>query len=1002
MDKKTVRERLQRMESIEDPKIKLTKEEVESFFEKLQKNLTLDGKTRVFTDGQELSSKHMKEPADPEAITKDCLIEPLISKLKLEKLPEKHFKGLKNDLRKVDYCLKNQKGVCFLMEAKSLNHDLYDKSPDGAVNQIKGLFRLVEVKEKYKFGVATDGKTYVFIDSQAIVAFQLDVKTDFDEIFELLIGKEEVSSEKIEEEISKKFYDWYNALLHGGSYKDHENKSRKISEKDCLVENIWSVTNKDSREEISQTILDRLIFIKFLQSKGVVENKVLDYLSHLDESVLNDKLKQLFFSVLNTREKERSDVDSNFKKVPYLNGSLFVRTKSELENPDYKIRSFILKEVIKFLDSFRFIHHETAKTETLLDPQVLGYIFEKAMTAEDRKGTGAYYTPRDITRYISENTIYPSLVGRVNKMLKEKGYKEGEMLKNIKEIYNLRESNLIEIFEKILPSFSVCDNACGSGAFLLAGADALFEIYKRINSELRMNNTEITIKKLILKNNLYGVDINPNAVEIAKLRLWLWLVNSYSPEKIEPLPNIDYNIRVGNSLIGYTDIKNFRENKITLTDWYSPEKSLVSFFKRRDEAVRKYKDTIGEEAKKIKKEIEEIDLKIKKLLDVNAYQSAGIQEDLKNQDFIKAKPLHWGFEFYELFNKNDEDKGFDVIIGNPPYGNLLNDLEKKLINHYKTKNASEISANFIELSLATIKKGGCIGFIIANSLAINKSTSSARKLIRESMSESKMALFGTRPAKIFADAEIRVLIFTGKVDKPEKPGIIFTTEAIKFNKEERDLILKNLSFESTDGLTLGERKIGDEKEDVSLPKVGNLTIRNILTKLKHKSDIVFGDRINQKGFNETMELRKTAGYWLNALEKMPYTSTKIEKINFQNSIERDFCILVINSSLFYLYWSTYGNLRDFPPSLLYKFPIPALEVLNKNKTKIVPLKDKLSRCLLGSFIADRGQVGEFKTAKCKPFIDEVDDFLAEIYGLDSEERDYVKGYDSHIRKLQSE
>lgn len=978
------------------------KEEIESLFEKLKKSLTLDGKQRVFSDGQELSSRFMNEPADPEAITKDFLINPVISKLELENLPERHFKGIRDDLRKVDYCLKNKKGISFLIEAKSLNHDLFDRSPDGAVNQIKGLFRLAEAKENYGFGIATDGRRYIFIDSLGEIVFKLDINNDLEKIIELLIGKEEVSSEKIEEEISKKFYDWYNALLHGGNYKDHENKLRKISEKDCLIENIGSVNDKDSREEISQTILDRLIFIKFLQSKGVVENDVLEYLSKLDESILNDKLKQLFFSVLNTKEKERSDVDQNFKKVPYLNGSLFVRTKSELENPDYKVKSFILKEVIKFLDSFRFIHHETARTETLLDPQILGYIFEKAMTAEDRKGTGAYYTPKDITRYISENTIYPSLVSRVNKMLGERGYKESEMLKNISQVYKLRESNLIEVFDKILPSFSVCDNACGSGAFLLAGADVLFEIYKRINTELRMNNTDIGIKKLILKNNLYGVDINSNAVEIAKLRLWLWLVNSYSPDKVEPLPNIDYNVRVGNSLIGYTNIKIFKENNITITDWYSPEKSLVNFFKKREEAVRKYKDLIGEEARKVKKEIDEWDIKIKKLLNIKAYQSVENQSSLSNDEFVKIKPLHWGFEFYDIFDGGDEGRGFDVIIGNPPYGNLLNNFEKKLIDHYKTKNASEIAANFIELSLSTIKEGGCIGLIIANSIAINKGTSPARDLIRENMSKSNMALFGTRPAKIFADAEIRVLIFTGKVDKPSKPGTIYTTEAIKFTRDERDSILENLSFGNTDGLTLGEKKIGDGLEDISLPKVGNETIRGILMKLKEKSSIVFGDLINQKGSKESLELRKTAGYWLNALEKMPYKSTKIEKINFQNSVERDFCLLVINSSLFYLYWSTYGNLRDFPPSLLFRFPIPPFELLNKNKTKITQLKDRLSKCLINSFIADRGQVGEFKTAKCKPSIDEVDDLLAELYGLDSKETKYVKGYDSHIRKTQDE
>lgn len=591
--------------------------EIKALIENMINHLTLDGKDRVFEKNMPLQSSYLIEKSDPEAVTKSILIDPIIEMLKLGKLPERHFKSIEK-LRRVDYRLKNEENILFLVEAKPLNADLFEKSPSGAVNQIKGLFTLAEVKENYQFGIATDGVLWVFIDKNAKIVYKLSIKEDFEHIKELLIGKEEVSSEVVEEEISKKFYDWYNALLHGGKYKDHNNKIKTISSKDCLVENILFVPKLEEREQIAQTITDRLIFIKFLQSKKIVSYDLLDYLSNFDENILNEKLKQLFFQVLNVKKSERFNIDNKFKEIPYLNGGLFLRTDIEAKNPDYKIRANILKEILRFLDSFKFIHTEDVSNEKILDPEILGYIFEGAMTQTDRKGTGAFYTPKTITNYISQNTIYPIILKKVNNFLKERGWKDSELLGDIEEVYKIRSPKILgEINTEIILNLKICDNACGSGAFLLSIANTLLDVYKKINETLKLTNPESTLKKLILKNNLYGVDINPNAIEIAKLRLWLWLVDSYNSEKIESLPNIDYNLRVGNSLLGYVNVEKFKDNKLSLLDYFSSEKSLNLMLTKREEIISKYKDSVGTEAKELKTEIDEIDRKIKRLLDIN-------------------------------------------------------------------------------------------------------------------------------------------------------------------------------------------------------------------------------------------------------------------------------------------------------------------------------------------------------------------------------------------------
>jgi len=195
---------------------------VETIIRDVKERLTLDGKNRVFNEGEKLRPEFMKDPAEPEAFTREFLIDKIFSALGLEKLPEKKF-ATTDSPRSVDYTIESPRGK-FVVEAKPINLDL-EKGKDSGVNQIKGLFRLAIVKEKYDFGVATDGLRWIFIDKNEEIVGDLRLEDHFDQITDFLVGREKVVSPKTEEEISKKFYGWYNALLHGGRYKDHENKT---------------------------------------------------------------------------------------------------------------------------------------------------------------------------------------------------------------------------------------------------------------------------------------------------------------------------------------------------------------------------------------------------------------------------------------------------------------------------------------------------------------------------------------------------------------------------------------------------------------------------------------------------------------------------------------------------------------------------------------------------------------------------------------------------------
>jgi len=308
---------------------------VDTLIKAVKERLTLDGENRVFNEGKELRSEFIKEKTKPEEFTREFLIDKIIDVLQLEKITEKSFDS-PGSYRFADYKIKSRRGM-FLVEAKPLNADL-EKGKDSGLNQIKDLFKLAEVKENYDFGVATNGLRWIFIDRNEEIVDDLKLEDNFEQIKEFLVGEERVVSPKTEEEISKKFYGWYNALLHGGRYKDHKNKPDYVSEERCLVNNIIGVKDLEERGQIAQVVMNRLIFIKFLQSKGIIKEEVLQYLSDIEEDLLTSKLKQLFFSVLNTPEDKRSDIDERFKDIPYLNGSLFVHTEVEFmrRNFDYK------------------------------------------------------------------------------------------------------------------------------------------------------------------------------------------------------------------------------------------------------------------------------------------------------------------------------------------------------------------------------------------------------------------------------------------------------------------------------------------------------------------------------------------------------------------------------------------------------------------------------------------------------------------------------------------
>jgi len=342
----------------------------------------------------------------------------------------------------------------------------------------------------------------------------------------------------------------------------------------AFVEHILGISDDHQRRWYASVLMNRLMFIWFLQRKGFLDGADRDYLTGKlaaskkrgADRFYSVFLKSLFFEGFAKPEPARSpDTRALLGKIRYLNGGLFLPHRVELNHgfpgkPRIIIPDIAFDNVFALFNRYSWNLNDTpGGNDQEINPDVLGYIFEKYI---NQKEFGAYYTRPEMTGYLCERTIYKLILDRVNKALNRRHANISDLLLNLDA--NLCSALLFEI----LPSLRLLDPACGSAAFLVAAMKVLIAIYSAAIGKIQfLNDTELTkwhkqtqaehpsvlyfIKKQIITNNLFGVDIMEEATEIARLRLFLALVASaQTEEQLEPLPNIDFNILAGNSLIG--------------------------------------------------------------------------------------------------------------------------------------------------------------------------------------------------------------------------------------------------------------------------------------------------------------------------------------------------------------------------------------------------------------------------------------------------------------------
>ncbi|WP_201275508.1 Eco57I restriction-modification methylase domain-containing protein, partial [Dolichospermum planctonicum] len=510
--------------------------------------------------------------------------------------------------------------------------------------------------------------------------------------------------------------------------KDFFNKFQEIHLKFAAV--IQGIENPKDANWYASVVLNRLMFIYFLQKKG--------FLDHGNPNYLQDKLKvsqtqgkdlyyqqflqTLFFDGFGKAEKFRKqETAALIGKIKYINGGLFLpHIIEEKYRGKIRINDAAFQDIFNLFSGYTWHLNDTPTgKDNEINPDVLGYIFEKYI---NQKEFGAYYTKPEITNYLCERTINKFISGKIG---------------NIEIFDHLNNQLCQQLLDEILPQLSILDPACGSGAFLVAALQHLIKIYTAIfefiqvsgNAEnqarlrkIKQNHPSLDyyIKKRVITDNLYGVDIMEEAVEIAKLRLFLSLVASAETvDDLEPLPNVDFNIMSGNSLIGLIRVDDQRFDYMGETKQGNILQSLNSqnyqaILKEKNESIRKYKEhafIIGEvegtdqedRLGRLKRNINDVNreslVKLNQLLldefgnlkiKYEEVQLKGkpVKRVLNIADMEVLKPFHWGYHFDQIIAQG----GFDIILGNPPW-EIFKPQAKEFFAEYSdlvTKNKMDI------------------------------------------------------------------------------------------------------------------------------------------------------------------------------------------------------------------------------------------------------------------------------------------------------------------------
>lgn len=530
-------------------------------------------------------------------------------------------------------------------------------------------------------GEATSPKRYTYVFGSDDLLYRTPIER-FNFLKKKGISFENLKTAFSVEALSDEFFDKYREqyadfiqYITGKRFVKVGSKweEKVLGEPNAALMQAFDHNEKKIRDYVKK-MMGRITFLHFLQRKGWMCGD-LNYMQNMFENsaykndYLDSVLEPLFFGILNTKPAEREALFTDYgwdksllnewKDIPYLNGGLFER--DEEDEPDSVFPAEYFAKLFQFFSEYNFTidENDPNDAEVGVDPEMLGKIFENLL--EDNKDKGAFYTPKEIVRYMCQESLIAYLETNTS-VAKDKirqfvlSPEEG-----VADIPENKKPKLLTALEEV----KICDPAIGSGAFPMGLLNELLHCREVLSGE---HYDRAEIKKSIIQNNIYGVDIEKGAVDIARLRFWLSIV--VDEETPSPLPNLDYKIMQGNSLI--ESFMGVDLSKLTYEKEYKKDKGEISLF---DDEKNRLQKTVShllssyyscsDHDRKVKLQ-QEISDTINKQLEAQAYNPS-ILAKLKEINLAENNQFFlWHTWFSDVFTRDDKD-GFDIVIGNPPY-----------------------------------------------------------------------------------------------------------------------------------------------------------------------------------------------------------------------------------------------------------------------------------------------------------------------------------------------
>ena len=753
-------------------------------------------------------------------------------------------------------------------------------------------------------------------------------------------------------------------------------------------------------------MMGRIVFLHFLQKKGWLNDdpeflSKLFFLSPYKQDFLEQELEPLFFGIFNTEPDKREQLFhqehwdlrwlAEWEKLPYLNGGLFER--DEVDKMKIKLPASLFENLFKFMASYNFTidENDPDDADIGIDPEMLGKIFESLL--EDNKAKGAFYTPKEIVRYMCKESLIAYLNSKVNSD-EVNSESTGNNITNhdslVTAVRQFVEQHELpeelepyrEVLDTALREVKICDPAIGSGAFPMGLLNELWRCREALevirSSPLErgtakpggmlqkpapgtdeVGNRRAALKKEIIENNIYGVDIEKGAIDIARLRFWLsivvdaeWNVNPDSGP--EPLPNFDYKFMQGNSLIesfdGH-DLSHIMDASSPLERGAARRRGMSKAGWAENQTGMEFgSDEVKQNLRNwLKMYFSLTDHKEKahyrKLINnsVKNYivqQGIGPAAETRLNAIDPSANKHF-FLWHTWFKDIFDNGGFDIVIGNPPY--VVVEANGKYKN-YETESSLDLYAYFYERAIKLLNINGILSFITSSLFIKGLKYTSLRIFLQNNVSVIAFRIEGD---SVFENAGIPTATFIAQKTKVKWKFEDFYADSKMVNKIIQGTVTLNSISDIMRGFEIGRNMVSTDGTIRFL--TGSDVMKYTYHKMSYISQSVLSAFSKENRFfsKERILLRET-GSSLTALyigNDTIYSNRSLYSILIKDSsLKTKYVLGLLNSSLLQWYYSTMfkGDTELFPKIRIAQArQLPILRATSEQQQQIIDIVDRI-------------------------------------------------------------